>query len=42
MEEKEIKAIEYEIQNLMRLRDNCINFIALITGGCIGFGLIRI
>lgn len=36
MNENEIKRIELETQNLMKYRDNCINYIALVIGGSLG------
>lgn len=36
MNEKEIKKIDLETQNLMKYRDNCINYIALVIGGSFG------
>ena len=36
MNEQTNKQLEYEIENLMRYRDNCINFIGLFAGGSFG------
>lgn len=36
MDEKEIKSIELEIQNIITLRNNYINIIVIIFGGIIG------
>ena len=36
MNEKELEQIKIKINNLMRLRDNCVGFVGLIAGGVIG------
>ena len=36
MNDAELKRIEYEVQNLMKYRDNCINVIVLTAGGAFG------
>ena len=36
MEEKEIKAIELEVESLVQFRNNCIAFIGLLVGGVSG------
>ena len=42
MNDRELEQIKIKISNLMRLRDNCIGFIGLITGGVIGLLLSEI